>query len=267
MFAGLWPGFDEDEVPIASVTNGVHAPTWVSPRDPRARRARDRPGVPDEGTGWDAFDKVDDSELWRVRGDLRERLVGEIRRRIKESGLQRGMSEAELGWIDDVFDPDVLTIGFARRVPSYKRLTLMLRDPERLRALLLDPERPMQIVIAGKSHPADDGGKQLIQQMVQFADDPAVRHRIVVPARLRHRHGPLPVLGRRRLAEQPAAPAGGLRHVGHEGGAQRRAQPVDPRRLVGRVVRRRERLGDPVRRRRRRPGPARRPRGGTRCTT
>ena len=78
-----------------------------------------------------------------------------------------------------MFDPDVLTIGFARRVPSYKRLTLMLRDPERLRALLLDPERPVQIVIAGKAHPADDGGKQLIQQIVRFADDPDVRHRIV----------------------------------------------------------------------------------------
>jgi starch phosphorylase len=78
-----------------------------------------------------------------------------------------------------VLDPDVLTFGFARRVPSYKRLTLMLRDPERLKALLTDPRRPIQIVIAGKSHPADEGGKALIQQMVQFADDPAVRERIV----------------------------------------------------------------------------------------
>ena len=73
----------------------------------------------------------------------------------------------------------MLTIGFARRVPSYKRLTLMLRDPERLKRLLLDPERPVQLVIAGKAHPADDGGKQLIQEIVRFADDPEVRHRIV----------------------------------------------------------------------------------------
>ena len=73
----------------------------------------------------------------------------------------------------------MLTIGFARRVPSYKRLTLMLRDPERLRALLLHPERPVQLVIAGKAHPADDGGKKLIQEIVRFADDPEVRHRIV----------------------------------------------------------------------------------------
>jgi starch phosphorylase len=78
-----------------------------------------------------------------------------------------------------VFDPQVLTVGFARRVPTYKRLTLMLRDPDRLRALLLDPERPIQLVIAGKSHPADDGGKALIQQVVRFADAPDVRHRMV----------------------------------------------------------------------------------------
>src|SRR5690606_2746989 len=75
--------------------------------------------------------------------------------------------------------PEVLTIGFARRVPSYKRLTLMLRDPERLTELLLDPEKPVQIVIAGKAHPADEGGKKLIQQIVKFADRPEVRHRIV----------------------------------------------------------------------------------------
>lgn len=86
---------------------------------------------------------------------------------------------AELGWIDGVLDPDVLTIGFARRVPSYKRLTLMLRDRDRLRELLLHPDRPVQIVVVGKAHPADDGGKRLVQELVRFSDDPRVRHRIV----------------------------------------------------------------------------------------
>ena len=117
--------------------------------------------------------------MWKLRRLLRERLVVEVRRRLRESMLQRGQTEAELGWVDSVFDPDVLTIGFARRVPQYKRLTLMLRDPARLKAALLHPERPVQLVIAGKSHPADEGGKQLIQQMVRFADDPEIRHRIV----------------------------------------------------------------------------------------
>lgn len=99
--------------------------------------------------------------------------------RLRESWRQRGAGEAELGWTDHVLDPDVLTIGFARRVPSYKRLTLMLRDQNRLTELLLHPERPVQIVVAGKAHPADDGGKRLVQELVRFTDDPRVRHRIV----------------------------------------------------------------------------------------
>ena len=178
MFAPLWPGFDPDEVPITSITNGVHAPTWMAREVLEIAEREVGAAALAHGDGWDAVDKVSDPELWRIRGELRERLVREVRRRVHNSGLQRGMSEAELGWTATVFDPDVLTIGFARRVPSYKRLTLMLRDQERLRSLLLDPDRPVQIVIAGKSHPADDGGKQLIAQMVRFADDPEVRHRI-----------------------------------------------------------------------------------------
>ncbi|MBV9831043.1 MAG: alpha-glucan family phosphorylase, partial [Marmoricola sp.] len=102
-----------------------------------------------------------------------------VRRRLRAQWLARGASEAELGWVAKVLDPDLLTIGFAPPVPSYKRLTLMLRDPERLKRLLLDPLRPVQLIIAGKSHPADDGGKRLIQELVHFADDPEVRHRIV----------------------------------------------------------------------------------------
>jgi starch phosphorylase len=130
------------------------------------------------GTGWEAINQIADSELWSVKHALRERLVEEIRRRIKVSNLERGYSAAELAWTATAFDPDVLTIGFARRVPSYKRLTLMLRDPARLKKLLTDPDRPVQIVVAGKSHPADDGGKELIAELVRFTDDPEVRDRI-----------------------------------------------------------------------------------------
>jgi glycogen phosphorylase len=181
MFSDLWPGFDEGDVPISSITNGVHAPTWTARELVELGTQTSSDGDPFEGTGPSSFDGVDRIpalELWNTRRMLRGRLVEEVRRRLRETALSRGAAEAEVGWTDSAFDPDVLTIGFARRVPSYKRLTLMLRDPERLRALLLDPDRPVQLVIAGKSHPADDGGKQLIQQMVKFADDPAIRHRI-----------------------------------------------------------------------------------------
>ena len=185
MFAGLWPGFDPEEVPITSVTNGVHAPTWVAPEVFRlgaaqigARRTEDAMSV-GGSERWDAVADIPDQDIWELRRDLRGQLVTEVRRRLRASWRQRGAGEAELGWIEDVLDPDVLTIGFARRVPSYKRLTLMLRDRDRLMELLLHPERPVQIVVAGKAHPADDGGKRLIQELVRFADDPRVRGRIV----------------------------------------------------------------------------------------
>ncbi|QNE74830.1 alpha-glucan family phosphorylase [Streptomyces finlayi] len=201
MFSGLWPGFDPSEVPITSVTNGVHAPTWVAPEVFRlgagkvgAGRAGDAlSGGPVEGAldgeslgrpggtpkRWDAVAGIPDREIWDLRRVLREQLVTEVRKRLYASWRRRGAGTAELGWIDGVLDPEVLTIGFARRVPSYKRLTLMLRDRDRLTGLLLHPERPIQIVVAGKAHPADDGGKRLVQELVRFSDDPRVRHRIV----------------------------------------------------------------------------------------
>ncbi|MFN8126738.1 MAG: alpha-glucan family phosphorylase [Candidatus Nanopelagicales bacterium] len=179
MFAGLWQGFDADEVPITSITNGVHAPTWVAPEvwELAAREGDVR--LTEEAQGWESIAEIPGAEIWSVKRALRERLVSDARRRLRESWAQRGASPAELAWVDDVLDPDVLTIGFARRVPSYKRLTLMLRDQDRLRALLTDPDRPVQLVIAGKAHPADDGGKRLIQELVRFADSADVRHRIV----------------------------------------------------------------------------------------
>lgn len=180
MFNDLWPGFDHDEVPIESITNGVHAPTWAAPQWLQLGdelRGPDHDALP-ESTGWQHLQQVDAGRLWRIRAQLRSLLVADIRTRLHRSWLERGASAAELGWITQAFDPDVLTIGFARRVPTYKRLTLMLRDPARLEQLLLHPERPIQLIVAGKSHPADDGGKALIQQVVRFADQPKVRHRI-----------------------------------------------------------------------------------------
>ncbi|BBZ59461.1 glycosyltransferase family 1 protein [Mycolicibacterium monacense] len=181
MFNELWPGFDPNEVPIGSITNGVHAPTWAAPQ--WLELGRELLGSHDLGllretATWERLQEVDPGHLWWIRSQLRRALVDDVRARLRRSWLERGAAEAELGWIATAFDPDVLTIGFARRVPTYKRLTLMLRDPARLEKLLLDKERPMQLIVAGKSHPADDGGKALIQQVVRFADRHDVRHRI-----------------------------------------------------------------------------------------
>ncbi len=96
--------------------------------------------------------------IWSIRSQLRQALIEDVRARLRRSWHERGAADAELGWIATAFDPGVLTIGFARRVPTYKRLTLMLRDPDRLTKLLLDDERPLQLIVAGKAHPADEGG-------------------------------------------------------------------------------------------------------------
>ena len=177
MFQALWPDFDAEDVPITSVTNGVHAPTWTHPEV--AALAEAKLGTSDTTAADWASDAVTDAELWALKRRMREHLVSDARRRMAAAWDDENPGIAAPAWYGDLLDPDVLTIGFARRVPTYKRLTLMLHDPERLRALLTHPERPVQLVIAGKSHPADDEGKRLIQRLVEFSQGLDVRHRIV----------------------------------------------------------------------------------------
>ncbi|TFD78455.1 alpha-glucan family phosphorylase [Cryobacterium psychrophilum] len=176
MFNGLWPGFDAAEVPIGSITNGVHAPSWTDPT--LLALAENRLGTSDTTDADWMSPEVTDQDLWSVRGQMRLHFVEDARRRLANAWRDQNPGGLPPAWISRVFDPSVLTIGFARRVPTYKRLTLMLHDPARLRALLLNPDRPIQIVIAGKSHPADEEGKRLIQKIVQFAADPELRTRI-----------------------------------------------------------------------------------------
>ena len=180
MFNGLWPAVPVDEVPITSVTNGVHAPTWVSPEidDVLARYV-----LPEwDGAGdadWARISEARDDELWRAKEQGRERMVGFIRDRMRAAKLAQGSSVSDVSWCDSVLDAKVLTLGFARRFATYKRATLLLSQPERLKALLLAPDRPVQLVFAGKAHPADDLGKGLIQQIQTFANELGVRHRFV----------------------------------------------------------------------------------------
>lgn len=182
MFSSLWPDFDDAQVPITSVTNGVHGPTWTDPSLHTMALEYMSQNEYADGTGWlkpESEGGVPDEVLWAKRRELRSHLVEGARGRTKQSWLERGASPAELGWTQKILDPGILTIGFARRVPTYKRLTLMLSDPERLTRLLTHPQRPIQLVIAGKSHPDDEQGVRLIQQLVQFSDNPLVRDRIV----------------------------------------------------------------------------------------
>jgi starch phosphorylase len=177
MFAGLWPGFDKADVPITSVTNGVHAPTWTDPL--LQELARTKLGTGDTTVADWASDAVTDADLWSVRNDMRRQLVHDARRRVTEAWREQNPDSIPPAWFQSLLDPQVLTIGFARRVPTYKRLTLMLHDPVRLKSILNNPKQPIQLVIAGKSHPADDDGKRLIQKLIQFAADPEVRNRVV----------------------------------------------------------------------------------------
>jgi starch phosphorylase len=180
MFADLWPGIGHDETPVGHITNGVHGSTWVSAEvDALLDRTVGTGWQWDAPDAWAAVDGIDDDELWQARRAAKVRLVEQVRARLAASGLSQGRSPSELDWVDDALDPDALTVCFARRFATYKRATLLLSQPDRLRSLLLDADRPLQFVFAGKSHPADELGKELIRQVVAFSHDPEVRHRFV----------------------------------------------------------------------------------------
>ncbi len=179
IFAPVWPGVPVEELPIRSVTNGVHPRTWVSAE---MRDLFDRHVLPEWAQAgpdrWARIEDAGDDELWRARQQARERLVAFVRRRLHQSAVARGLPEPDAAWADEAFDSGVLTIGFARRFAPYKRATLLLSQGDRLKRLLLDPERPVQLLFAGKAHPADDLGKDLIRQVVQFSRQEDVRHRM-----------------------------------------------------------------------------------------
>lgn len=181
MWHKIWPGLPEPEIPIAAITNGVHTQSWLAPEmaqlyDRYLGRWEERPA--DHGI-WKRVDRIPDEELWRTHERRRERLVAFARKRLKTQLKRRGVTPAEVALADEVLDPEALTIGFARRFATYKRATLIFKDLERLNALLNDKSRPVQLIFAGKAHPRDTGGKDLIAQIQQFARRPEFRRRIV----------------------------------------------------------------------------------------
>ncbi len=182
MWAGIWPALPADEIPIGYVTNGVHFRSWISYE---MNQLYDRylgphwREEPAEAALWKRVESIPAEELWRTHERRRERLVAFARRRLKEQLRRRGAPLAEVEAAEEVLDPDALTIGFARRFATYKRATLLARDPERLARLLNDPARPVQVIFTGKAHPKDTPGKQLIQQIAVLARRPEFRRRIV----------------------------------------------------------------------------------------
>lgn len=182
MWRGLWPGLPEHEVPIGHVTNGVHFRTWVSPE---MHALYDRyigqewAENPTDGEIWGRARHIPDAELWGIHEARRQRLIAYLRQRMGQQRRRRSASPEELRATDVLLAPGALTIGFARRFATYKRATLLLRDPERLARILTRSDRPVQVIFAGKAHPRDDGGKELIRQIVTLAREEPFRGRVL----------------------------------------------------------------------------------------
>ncbi len=178
----LWPERALAEVPITSVTNGVHPATWVAPvlrRMYEQRVGEDWIERSREATVWAyEVEKLSDEELWQAHSLLKQRLVAFIRDHSFDARLARGENEDYTEAARTMFDPKILTIGFARRVAGYKRWDLLLSDTERLTKMINDSERPVQFVFAGKAHPQDEGAKLILQKLLDWQRDPSVRQRV-----------------------------------------------------------------------------------------
>jgi starch phosphorylase len=181
MWQGLWPELPEDKVPIDYVTNGVHVPTWIEPKlellfnqylGPDWLEDHDNPSL------WELVEKIPDDELWKTHYWLKIKLIDAIRERSRQRWTKERISSSIVLAGGALLGPSVLTLGFARRFATYKRADLIFYDLERLKNLLNDPWRPIQIIFAGKAHPADDPGKQVLQRVFNATRDPATGGRI-----------------------------------------------------------------------------------------
>jgi starch phosphorylase len=182
MWQHVWPTQLRDELPIRHVTNGVHAPTWLSAdvlSMLKQHLGADWESAADDAARLAAIDTIPDEELWRVHELARGRLLVAAREAIGRQSIARNATRAEMSAIRSMLDESALTVGFARRAASYKRATLLLRDPDRLEALLNRTDRPVQFVFAGKAHPADNYGKDFIRQVVEFSRRPGARGRFL----------------------------------------------------------------------------------------
>ncbi|MCK4343357.1 MAG: alpha-glucan family phosphorylase [Phycisphaerae bacterium] len=182
MWQGYWPGVPREEVPIKHITNGIHTRTWMSPTMADLFDQYLAPGWPEAAEDdplWRRIDEIPDAELWRVHVRRREWMIAALRRRTRNQLRGRGAPPAEIKAADEILDPEALTIGFARRFAPYKRATLLFRNLERFKAIVTNKERPVQFVFAGKAHPNDGAGKELIKQIAAVCAQPELRRRVV----------------------------------------------------------------------------------------
>jgi starch phosphorylase len=178
MWQWLYPGKDRDDVPIASISNGIHTASWLAPEIRQTYDSylgSDWSSHLDDPDRWEKIREVPDEVIWSVRRRLKHHLIGFVRERVRQRAHRLGITPT----VWPVLDEDALTIGFARRFASYKRATLIFRDLERLKSLLNTPGHAVQFVFAGKAHPADDAGKQRIQDIYQTALQPGIAGRVV----------------------------------------------------------------------------------------
>ena len=182
MWASLWPSVPDNEIPIGHVTNGVHFRSWISAEFNQLYDRYLGPNWREEPANsevWSRVNSIPAEELWRTHERRRERLIAWTRRRVRDQRMRRGAPQAEIDAAEAVLDPDTLTIGFARRFATYKRATLILRDMDRLRRILTDQSRPVQLIFAGKAHPQDDAGKELIRKITEVSRDPVLGRHVV----------------------------------------------------------------------------------------
>lgn len=182
MWQRVWPEVPVEEVPIGHITNGIHVTSWIS-HDmmdlmERYLGFKWRENPTDMKT-WERVYTIPDAELWRTHERRRERLVGFARKRLRQQLIRRGATKSEILQADEALDPEALTIGFARRFATYKRGTLLLREIERIVRIMGDPKRPVQLIFAGKAHPRDAEGKDLIRQIIHLARREDLRRRVV----------------------------------------------------------------------------------------
>ena len=182
MWQSLWPDTLEKEIPISSVTNGIHQPSWLSREMVELFNRYLGPAWREEPASsktWDRVKEIPDGELWRVHQTRRTRLVEFARRKLADHYRDLDLPETEIQKAESVLDTNALTIGFARRFATYKRGTLIFRDVERLKEIITDPEKPVQIILSGKAHPQDKEGKELIKRIFDYSKDEVLRNHVV----------------------------------------------------------------------------------------